>query len=216
MEAIRYFRDNPAVKERMVAFTAGNGEPAYHFAVPIREESYCLGCHGSREQALQGIKARYDTGFDYNIGDLRGILSIKLPATGLREQIEQHRRDALIQYAGMFVLMFLLLGIAVNRLVVRRVVGLQQASEALQRGEINTLKNMACSDEIGKLSCNFNRMAETVINREQELRDRESLQRAVVESAKDAIVMTDDTGKIMLFNPVACRLFGYDQSEVIG
>lgn len=40
--------------------------------------------------------------------------------------------------------------------------------------------------------------------------------RAIVESAVDAVVSTDDRGRIETFNPAAERLFGYRADEVIG
>jgi hypothetical protein len=40
-----------------------------------------LKCHGKREEALETIQRLYDTAWNYQIGDLRGILSIKLPAS---------------------------------------------------------------------------------------------------------------------------------------
>ncbi len=40
--------------------------------------------------------------------------------------------------------------------------------------------------------------------------------RAIVESAVDGIIVIDHRGRIEAFNPAAARLFGYQESEVIG
>jgi two-component system sensor kinase FixL len=51
---------------------------------------------------------------------------------------------------------------------------------------------------------------------EARLRSSEERWRSIVESAVDGIVVIDARGRIEAFNPAAERLFGYDESEVVG
>ena len=51
---------------------------------------------------------------------------------------------------------------------------------------------------------------------EDALRESEALFRAVSESAHDAIVTADSSGKIIKWNPSARHMFGYSESETIG
>jgi PAS domain S-box-containing protein/hemerythrin-like metal-binding protein len=51
---------------------------------------------------------------------------------------------------------------------------------------------------------------------EDALRESEALFRAVSESAHDAIVTADSSGKIIKWNPSAGQMFGYSESEAIG
>jgi two-component system sporulation sensor kinase A len=51
---------------------------------------------------------------------------------------------------------------------------------------------------------------------EQELRDSEEKFRAISTSAKDAIVLMDDEGRISYWNPAAEKTFGYAKEEIIG
>jgi two-component system sensor kinase FixL len=51
---------------------------------------------------------------------------------------------------------------------------------------------------------------------EERLRTSEARWRSIVESAVDAIVVIDASGRIEAFNPAAERLFGYGEPEVVG
>jgi PAS domain S-box-containing protein len=51
---------------------------------------------------------------------------------------------------------------------------------------------------------------------EDELRSSEARWRSVIESAVDGIVVIDAHGRLQAFNPAAERLFGYQESDVIG
>ncbi len=47
-------------------------------SIPIYVEQGCLKCHGEKAQTLDFVKTSYNDGFDYKVGDLRGILAIEV------------------------------------------------------------------------------------------------------------------------------------------
>ena len=51
---------------------------------------------------------------------------------------------------------------------------------------------------------------------EQNLKDSEARLRSILESANDAIVMSDSRGVMLLLNRAAERIFGYSQEEAVG
>jgi len=51
---------------------------------------------------------------------------------------------------------------------------------------------------------------------EEALRDSEERFRAITSSAKDAIIMTDNEGKVSYWNSAAERMFGYTKKEAVG
>jgi diguanylate cyclase (GGDEF)-like protein/PAS domain S-box-containing protein len=61
----------------------------------------------------------------------------------------------------------------------------------------------------------WGRVIETV-QLESRLGQSERRFRAIVESAADAIILADERGTILSWNPSATRMFGYEQHEVIG
>ena len=78
MKAIKYFKTTPNPKEYFQKYKK-DGKEYFQFASPIYIKGYCLACHGKREDALPTIKKRYDNAYDYKVGDVRGIVSIKIP-----------------------------------------------------------------------------------------------------------------------------------------
>ena len=51
---------------------------------------------------------------------------------------------------------------------------------------------------------------------DEALKDSEERFRAITDSATDAIILTDDNGKICYWNPAAQRIFGYTKEEAMG
>ena len=71
-------------------------------------------------------------------------------------------------------------------------------------------------DEVGELVGGFNRLLTIWGQREDALRESEALFRAVSDSAHDAIVTADSSGRIIKWNPSAEQMFGYSATEAIG
>ena len=216
LEAIDYFRKNPEQKERIINYKNSNGELSYHFSAPIWIEQACLTCHGERSQAPAAVRDRYDNAWGYKLGELRGILSIKLPGTELTRRIDNHLQNGLILFGILFILTFVLLNGALDRLILRRIGRIKSAALALKTGHEVVLDSESGGDELSELASHFKQMAAEVSLREEELRQQASLQQAVINSAQDAIVMADESSHILLFNPVASKLFGYSADEVLG
>ncbi|HCX63492.1 diguanylate cyclase [Sedimentibacter sp.] len=49
-----------------------------------------------------------------------------------------------------------------------------------------------------------------------EIKQKESILNAVINSVQDGMIMTDDKGYVSLWNPAAVRLFGYTKDEMLG
>ena len=78
MKAIKYFKNRPKEVEYFKKYKK-DGNEYFQFASPIYIKPYCLACHGKRENALPTIRNRYKTAYNYKVGDIRGIVSIKIP-----------------------------------------------------------------------------------------------------------------------------------------
>jgi len=79
LKAMKYFGDNRNEKE----YFSDEGS-YYQYATPLYVKPQCLKCHGERENAPEFIQKRYTLAYDYRVGDLRGLISIKVPKSEMR------------------------------------------------------------------------------------------------------------------------------------
>lgn len=85
IEAMHYFEKNPNAKNHINKINQNNRD-YFHFTAPLTIDRYCLACHGAKEDVLQSVKMRYDKAYDYNVGDIRGVTSVKVPVDTITER----------------------------------------------------------------------------------------------------------------------------------
>lgn len=110
LKAIAYFREHPEQEILFRPFTDPEGKQFYLYARPIWVEKYCLKCHGKRAEAPAAVRDMYDTAWNLTVGDLRGILSIKIPAAAVSERtFAFFRKNLDILLIGFLVAVLLIL-----------------------------------------------------------------------------------------------------------
>jgi diguanylate cyclase (GGDEF)-like protein/PAS domain S-box-containing protein len=99
LEAIKYFKKHKDAKEYFA-----NADSFYQYATPLKIERKCLKCHGKKEDAPLFISKRYEKAYVYKMGDIRGILSVKVPSESVNSIFNK-------QFLGSLLYDFLLIGI---------------------------------------------------------------------------------------------------------
>jgi signal transduction histidine kinase/ActR/RegA family two-component response regulator len=193
MEAIRWFRENRDSQERLTEIVDTGGNSFYHYTAPIWIEPYCLQCHGERDAAPASVAAAYDTAYGYRIGDLRGVMSIKLPAMALRARAQAEWQQGFMVRLGGYVLLLLLLGLIMNRFVSRRLLSLESSAEHLASGNYAARSTDVGNDEIGRLGRSFNAMAGAIESSRRELEQhRNHLEDMLAERTRDLVTANAD------------------------
>jgi diguanylate cyclase (GGDEF)-like protein len=80
-DIIKLFKNNKLKKE----YFSDNNSEYYRYAKVLRIEEQCLKCHSKKENAPLFIQKNYDRAYNYKLGDVRGILSVKIPKDNLNE-----------------------------------------------------------------------------------------------------------------------------------
>ncbi len=212
MGAIRYFRAHPDAKERLTTYSDSRGLRYYHYATPIWTEPYCLKCHGNREDAPASIRENYALAYGYKVGDLRGILSAKLPAAETEARILGlwWREQAI--HLAVVALALILAGGLVHLLVVRRLNAFRAGARRLAEGDYAWRVPEGGSDETAELAHSLNEMARAIQHSQEAMR----LSASVFAHAREGIMITDAAGLIVDTNPAFTQITGYPREEVIG
>lgn len=131
-KAIAAFKNDNNLK-----YTDGYQGGSYRYARPIFVKEGCLKCHGNPEDAPPEVIEKYgsDKAFGYKVGDVRGIVSVKLPSIswqGLLPILSNPIAIALLIFA------FLLNFVFTQRVIIRRLVNLTNDTTAIAKGKLST------------------------------------------------------------------------------
>jgi len=181
LEAIAYFREHPKEKMLFKPFTRDDGKLFYLYARPIWIEEYCLKCHGKREEAPETIRKLYNSAWNYNVGDLRGILSIKVPTTTLAESVwHSFKQNITLQLFG-FITIFILVTLLIRRNVIYPLSYIVKTMQTFASGDYSQ-RVVEFKGEFGVLSKEFNNMANQISEQQKALTTlNQQLEQRVIE-----------------------------------
>ena len=78
LKVIDFFQKNKDKKEYF-KYIDDQDNPYYQYGYALRINNTCLKCHGKVENAPKFIRESYKEAYDYKLGDIRGIISVKIP-----------------------------------------------------------------------------------------------------------------------------------------
>jgi|GEM_PF-1094457 len=115
LSIIEFFKKNPTKKE----YASNKNYKNFYYAKPLYIEKRCLRCHGKREDALPTIRDNYSKAYDYEVGDLRGIMSIEIMSDNIVERIDASHQENIIStivlYLVLTILSFVLVSVSEQR-----------------------------------------------------------------------------------------------------
>ncbi|MCI5221744.1 MAG: DUF3365 domain-containing protein [Candidatus Electrothrix sp. AR4] len=108
----------------------------YRYARPVMVQQECLKCHGDPKDAPVAVIEKYgsEKAFGYKVGEIRGIISVSLPSTGVRDVI----RSLVNPWTIFFVVLIITFNIMFIHSVVIRLVRLTRSAEAIAAGKLDT------------------------------------------------------------------------------
>lgn len=211
LEDMAWYRADPKATERMREIVTDRGVGYLLYTAPIRIEPFCLKCHGKREDAPPSIREKYATAYDYEVGDLRGVASIRIPAENFKERHFRLWGERLVQSLIGYAILFLALGFILDWLVTRRLSRLEHGAQQIAAGDYKARVKEEAHDEIAGLALTFNRMADEVHARDQTLG---KLTQAV-EQSPVSIIITDLDARIEYVNQTFVHSTGYSREEAL-
>ena len=171
LEIMDYFRQNDEESTVFRPFINEQNEKYYIYARPIWIKKMCLKCHSTPENAPETIREKYDTAYHYEIGDLRGLLSIKIPA----QTIENRAWSSFTQNAQItllsLVLIFILIMFIIRTSVIRPLSALSTAMMDVSGGDYSK-RISGLTGEFASMQGTFNLMGQELEKNRKELESR--------------------------------------------
>ena len=119
LEAIEFFKKNPQTDIHVKKIKDENSNEFINYTSPLIIEKHCMICHGEKDTVMPSIRERYDTGFGYKIGDVRGVTSIKIPLQNLTtETMDGFYEITLFSWVSILFLLFVIY-FAVKKLTIK-------------------------------------------------------------------------------------------------
>ncbi|MCK4536875.1 MAG: EAL domain-containing protein, partial [Desulfuromonadales bacterium] len=198
----------PEAKERIVFYTE-NGRNFFHYCTPLLVESYCFNCHEQGENS----PSQNPSVFNYQIGDIHGVMSIKFSADTLRTRIvHAMKANSLLHSAG-FLLTFLTISLLLKVAVINKLACLKKAAMRLSDGELSVRAAISGSDEIAKVSAAFDSMAAAISERTELLGKSQASLANAQRIAKLGNWDWDIVNKRLYWSDETYRIFGLRPQE---
>jgi len=148
-----------------------NGQEGIRYTQPIIVKKACLTCHGDKANAPEYVQKNYETGYGYKVGDLRGAVSIIVPAKEFRESRLYDTLlivlTVLLSGVGIVGLLFL----TVKRTIVDPIREIANTASRVAQGDLSERLLYDKPDELGEITAYFNTLVNSVKDTVREIVD---------------------------------------------
>lgn len=181
----------------------------------IYAEPECLKCHGKPQDAPMAMKAIYgiDSGYNYQVGDVVAADTVYIPVDVSFGRIKEAAWTvfliavpSLLALIGLFYLLF-------NRTVTSEMKRLLFRFQSISDDSphVPAAKDISskADDEFERLRESFENVASNLKQAHDELKTSESNYRLLFEASQDAILIMDDTTRLININEAGLKLFGF-------
>ncbi|MDP3540516.1 MAG: response regulator [Azonexus sp.] len=149
--------------------------------------------------------------FEQHYGQVHYGLSLNFLASARHDLLMQ---SAFIGFVALFLSLAMLLGVVYW--LTRHLTFLAEASSDIAAGNFKTALLPVDNDEVGQLTSNFQRMAEAVESRINDLANHLSRQRSIFAALGEGVYGLDKDGCCSFINPAALTMLGFTEDEVLG
>lgn len=148
-------------------------------------------------------------------GEEAGVLVLGSSLDSMNARIRADQLTTL--YITIAVLLFgIFISTIFSRMITRPLVDLRNAAERVARGDRDIRIEITGKDEVGQLGSAFVAMSRSVHSAMEALRANREESRLIIETASDAFVSIDESGRIIEWNRQAEATFGFSREEAIG
>jgi protein-histidine pros-kinase len=172
-KVVSAFRANDALKETHGVRATHLG-PSLYIARPIKiTNAACLACHSEPAAAPASMIRAYgdQAGFGWQLNEIIGAQVVSVPMTVPIKRADVTFYASLGALVAIFFAMFVILNVMLDRLVIKPIVRMSAAADAISGGKFDlTEMDASGTDEVARLAQSFNRMTTSLARAMQLLR----------------------------------------------
>jgi len=167
----------------------------YLYAAPLFINESCMNCHSE----------------GYKLNDFRGLISIKLPLSDLKESLSRSNTIIVYTIVAGFILIVVIISLIIHWLIMRHLNTLTNATRQIKQGNI-VQTNINTNDEIAVLSDAFDQMSRQIAYNEEILTAK--LEEAVGKYIKLVDELKDKNDKLDSINQLKTELLDSIAHEI--
>lgn len=111
LEMIQYFKKHPKEKQKFI-----QKDNAFYYTQPLYVKESCLKCHGKRVDTIPSIRDKYANAYDYKLGDIRGLLNIKIKERNFFALMYTDFIDTLIGTIFLYIIFLIIIYVLIKKL----------------------------------------------------------------------------------------------------
>ena len=148
-------------------------------------------------------------------GIVQGWVRLALPLDEVQSNV-QHLQQTILIAGGVTAALSILLAMYIASRTTSPVKRLTESVERMATGDLSARLLPTTRDEIGQLTRALNHMADELREKVSTLALERSRLSAVLETMADGVIITDEDGRIELFNPAASHILRYGEKRALG
>ncbi len=151
--------------------TKYEGKPVYRYVQPIFIRKQCLTCHGDRADAPEFVQSKYETGYGYRQGDLRGAISIIVPTETTRQATTLNLLTGItLTIFGIAVVVFASFYL-IRRQLSEPIQRIVSSAQRISEGNLTERMTYSSADELSLIVSSFNTIVDNVKESVREVLD---------------------------------------------
>ncbi|MBF0589925.1 MAG: HAMP domain-containing protein, partial [Magnetococcales bacterium] len=166
------------------------------FLTPILSEKECVRCHGEHKEIL-------------------GVVKLTTSMKRVEDAIWNARYSALKLLILSIILMSALTVILIRYTITQPVKNVTRAMTEVANGDLTQMIPVLGRDELSHMATSFNAMIGKLIQTYTGLQIEQNKLTTIILSAREGIVVTDDSRHVVLVNPAAEKLLQKSSGEII-
>ena len=147
-------------------------------------------------------------------GPVRGVLKLTTSMAEVERDMMKARLQSLIVVVVSLALTMAVTGYMLGRFIAKPIEEITAAMADVSGGKFDTRVASSRQDELGKMARSFNKMTTDLVLNFQKMKSEKEKLYSVIQGAQEAIVVTDDAGKVVLVNDATETLLGKSIAQI--